>query len=114
MDIDRRELLYCSDLRLTGRGAAWLARLLWEQEVESSNLSAPICNSLKYRLDRDKWAEVQAHERARDARQAAERELNEAEMQCRSLGVPVDVTPDTESTHGAQRRPRHNRMEGAM
>jgi hypothetical protein len=35
-------------------------------------------------------------------------------MQCRSLGVPVDVTPDTESTHGAQRRPRHNRMEGAM
>jgi hypothetical protein len=65
-------------------------------------------------LDRDKWAEVQAHGWARDARQAAERELNEAEMQCRSLGVPVDVTPDTESTHGAQRRPRHNRMEGAM
>ena len=41
MDIDRRELLYCNDLRSTGRGAAWLARLLWEQEVESSNLSAP-------------------------------------------------------------------------
>ena len=28
-------------LHKTGRGAAWLARLLWEQEVESSNLSAP-------------------------------------------------------------------------
>ncbi len=27
---------------ITGRSAAWLARLLWEQEVESSNLSAPI------------------------------------------------------------------------
>ncbi len=25
-----------------GRGAAWLARLLWEQEVASSNLAAPI------------------------------------------------------------------------
>lgn len=25
----------------TGRGAAWLARLLWEQEVASSNLAAP-------------------------------------------------------------------------
>lgn len=24
-----------------GRSAVWLARLLWEQEVESSNLSAP-------------------------------------------------------------------------
>ena len=27
-----------------GRSAAWLARLLWEQEAESSNLSVPtIC-----------------------------------------------------------------------
>ncbi len=27
--------------RDAGRGAAWLARLLWEQEVASSNLAAP-------------------------------------------------------------------------
>lgn len=26
---------------LSGRSAAWLARLLWEQEVRSSNLRAP-------------------------------------------------------------------------
>ena len=28
-------------LRTTGRSAAWLARLLWEQEVASSNLAVP-------------------------------------------------------------------------
>ena len=28
-------------LQPSGRGAAWLARLLWEQEVASSNLAAP-------------------------------------------------------------------------
>ena len=27
--------------RFTGRSAVWLARLLWEQEVGSSNLPAP-------------------------------------------------------------------------
>ena len=42
MGIDRRELLFCNDLRSTGRGAGWLARLLWEQEVVGSNPAAPI------------------------------------------------------------------------
>lgn len=33
--------------RAAGRSAVWLARLLWEQEVESSNLSAPtVCKFL--------------------------------------------------------------------
>ena len=27
--------------RLSGRGSVWLERLLWEQEVDSSSLSAP-------------------------------------------------------------------------
>ena len=41
-------------LHKTGRGAAWLARLLWEQEVESSNLSAP--NALPVsRIRRAPW-----------------------------------------------------------
>ena len=28
--------------RFPGRGSVWLERLLWEQEVDSSSLSAPI------------------------------------------------------------------------
>ena len=31
---------------ISGRSAAWLARLLWEQEVEGSNPFAPTCYSL--------------------------------------------------------------------
>ena len=42
MGIDRREFLFCNDLRSTGRGAVRLARLLWEQEVAGSNPVAPI------------------------------------------------------------------------
>ncbi len=41
-------------LQKTGRGAAWLARLLWEQEVESSNLSAPNAISVS-RMRRIPW-----------------------------------------------------------
>ena len=41
MGIDRREILFCNDLRSTGRGAVRLARLLWEQEVAGSNPVAP-------------------------------------------------------------------------
>ena len=33
----------------SGRGAAWLARLLWEQEVASSNLAAPTLRFVKNR-----------------------------------------------------------------
>ena len=36
--------LLCSDIaasRLTGRSSAWLERLVWDQEVASSNLVAP-------------------------------------------------------------------------
>ena len=29
-------------INLPGRGSAWLERLLWEQEVPSSNLGAPM------------------------------------------------------------------------
>ena len=32
----------CYTRSCTGRSAVWLARLVWDQEVESSNLSAPI------------------------------------------------------------------------
>ncbi len=42
MWVDRREFLFCNDLRSTGRGAVRLARLLWEQEVAGSNPVAPI------------------------------------------------------------------------
>jgi hypothetical protein len=33
----------CYNPGAAGRSAVWLARLVWDQEVESSNLSAPTC-----------------------------------------------------------------------
>ena len=32
---------FINNLLFTGRSVVWLARLLWEQEAESSNLSVP-------------------------------------------------------------------------
>ncbi|MFH1108729.1 MAG: hypothetical protein V1790_05995 [Planctomycetota bacterium] len=60
-------------------------------------------------LDRDAWTRVQEHETARDAQQAAERELNESEIECRSLGLPVDVAP-AQTNEGARRRGGHKTM----
>jgi hypothetical protein len=41
----------CTKIILTGRGAVWLARLLWEQEVEGSNPFAPIYPNTRRILD---------------------------------------------------------------
>jgi hypothetical protein len=56
-------------------------------------------------LDRDAWARVQEHERAQQEQFDAQREMDESESECRSLGVPVDVTSSqTETYEGSRRR----------
>ena len=42
--------VFCSGFILTGRSVVWLARLLWEQEAVSSNLTVPTISDRNHSL----------------------------------------------------------------
>ena len=95
-----------------GRRHAEAVAALAAAEAELVRCPCPSGDRRQLVLDRDAWARVQEHETARDAQQPAERELNEAEQQCQSLGVPVDVTSDRLALEKYPGVPRPGRRGG--
>ena len=86
------------------RYAAAVARLA-VAEAELVRCPCPAGDRRQLVLDRDAWARVQEHEQTQQEQFDAQRELDESEIECRSLGVPVDVTPSqTETYEGSRRR----------
>ncbi|MDO8631947.1 MAG: hypothetical protein Q7R41_15790 [Phycisphaerales bacterium] len=100
-DLDRADAW-----EVAGRRYAEAVAALAAADAELARCPCPSGDRRTLILDRDAWTRVQEHDRAMESQQAAEQELNEAEIQCRSLGVPVDVAPSQEGAHeGSRRRP---------
>ena len=109
-DLDRADVWEKSRRRYDAAVAA-----LEVADAELARCPCPSGDRRQMVLDRDLWAKVQSHERAREARQAAGQELNAAEIHCRSLGVPVDVAPSATATHeGSRRRPSRAEQMGGF